>query len=330
MADRSVFEGIPEHRFGFHTALLRRDLSAIRRLAVEVAALKRDFRADVVHINTSQPSILFHEKSTAGNAVATLVTVHEPPILNAGNSMLARLLRDADWVVGVSQAMLDDALVIVPEIADRCSVIHNAIDERSDAVVPLPTDAPEVFCVGRLVAEKGWDVAVRALANARESFPNISMTIVGDGPERSKLQQLSAELGIAESVSFVGWVPPDDVGELLRRAFAVLIPSRWREPFGLIALQAAEAGRPVIASRVGGLAEIVIDGVTGILVPPDDVFSLAGALRDLLAHPGKALRMGDAAREHKRAEFDYDKFVASYEQLYGRLGADRRSRGLGA
>jgi glycogen(starch) synthase len=327
MPDRSIFEGIPVHRFRFHAALLRKDLAAIKKLVADVAALKREFQPDVIHINSSQPSVLFHEKSAAAVACATLVTVHEPPILAARNSMLARLLRRADWVVGVSQAMRDDAQSLVPDIANRCSVIYNAVDEEPEVVAPLNPDAHELFCVGRLVPEKGWDIAIRALGHVRNAYPNVRMTIVGDGPERSNLEALAAEIGVSRSVRFTGWVSPSDVSPLLRSAFVVLMPSRWREPFGLVALQAAEAGRPVVASRVGGLAEIVVDGVTGILVPPDDSDSLAVAIRELLASPVTASRMGVAARRHKRGKFDYGRFVTSYEQLYSRLRGGRESRG---
>jgi glycogen(starch) synthase len=330
MPDETTFEGIPVHRFGFHGALLSKDLAAIKKLVAEVAALKHEFQPHVIHVNTSQPSVLFHEKSAAAVASATLVTVHEPPILGSRNSMLARLLQGADWVVGISQAMLDDARSLVPDIAGKSSVIYNAVDEESAAVAPLNADAPELFCVGRLVNEKGWDVAIRALGHVRAVYPNVRMTIVGDGPERSDLKRLAEELGLSAAVRFTGWVLPSDVGALLESAFAVLLPSRWREPFGLVALQAAEAGRPVIASRVGGLAEIVVDGVTGVLVPPDDSDALGSAIRGLLASPAMASRMGEAARQHKRSTFNYEAFVASYEQLYTRLVGSSESRGVRA
>ncbi|MEO8464790.1 MAG: glycosyltransferase family 4 protein [Gammaproteobacteria bacterium] len=329
MPEKSTFEGIPVHRFSFHTALLRRDLTAIKELVAQIAALKRQFEPDVIHVNSSQPSVLFHERSAAAVACATLMTVHEPPMLHTGNSMLARLLRGADWVVGVSQAMLDDALCLVPEIAARSSVIHNAIDDERPQVSPLDSGASNLLCVARLVKEKGFDVAIRALADVRDNDPNVRMTIAGDGPERANLESLAAELGVAESIRFAGWVTPAEVGTLLQEAFMVLIPSRWREPFGLIALQAAEAGRPVIASRVGGLPEIVVDRVTGVLVPPDDSVALGVAIRELLANRADASRMGAAARHHKRSKFDYGEFVESYERLYGRIGGGGGVRVMG-
>jgi glycosyltransferase involved in cell wall biosynthesis len=329
MPDKAAVDGIPVHRFRFHDALLQRDLGAIRKLVVEVAALKRDFQPDVIHINTSQPSAMFHEKSAAAVDCATLFTVHEPPILRSPNSLLARLLENADWVVGVSQAMLDDALSIVPDIASRSSVIHNAVDEESE-VLPLSRDAPELFCVGRLVREKGWDIAICALQQVREAHPNVRMAIVGDGPERASLQALAVTLGLSQAIRFTGSVRPAEVRRLLQSAFAVLIPSRWREPFGLVALEAAETGRPVVACRVGGLPEIVVDGVTGSLVPPDDSHSFAAAIGDLLANPANAARMGAAARQHKRTKFDYGRFVTSYEQIYSRLMVGGETRGVGA
>lgn len=330
MPERATFEGIPVQRFSFHGALLRRDLAAIKRLAAEVAALKREFRPDVIHINTSQPSVLFHDKSAGAVDCAVVFSVHEPPLLQARNSLLARVMQSADWVVGISQAMLDDAQSLVPDIAHRSSVIYNAIDDRSAVTAPFRPDARELVFVGRLVKEKGVDLAIRAFADVRHAYPSLRMTIAGDGPERGNLQALAAQLGVAAAVRFAGWVAPQDVGALFDAAFTVLIPSRWREPFGLVALQAAAAGRPVVAARIGGLAETVVDGVTGSLVPPEDSGALAAAIRALLDAPATAARMGAAAREHQRSRYGYCAFVSSYEQLYRRLRRGRAARGVSA
>ena len=190
----------------------------------------------------------------------------------------------------------------------------------SEGAAPFDVGSRELFCVGRLVREKGFDHAIRALKEILAVHSDVRLTIVGDGPERTNLERLASDLSLADSVRFTGWVAPADVEGLLKSAYAVLIPSRWREPFGLVALQAAEAGRRVVASRVGGLAEIVRDGETGTLVEPDDPHSLALSVRALLAEPAKAQRMGLAARRDKRSRFDYDRFVAAYERLYRRLG----------
>ena len=329
-SDSSSFDGIPVHRFRFHDALLRKDLAAIKQLVADVAELKRGFQPDVVHVNSSQPSVMFHERSVDAVTCSTLVTVHEPPIVNVRNSMLARLLQRADWVVGVSRAMLDDARTIVPEVTAKSSVIYNAVDDATKDFPQFDLRSRELFCVGRLVREKGFDNAIRALKDVLAEYPDARLTIVGDGPERSNLERLAADTGVSASVSFTGWVAPENIGTLLRSAFVVLMPSRWREPFGLVALQAAEAGRPVVASCVGGLAEIVLDGATGSLVAPDDPHALARAVKVLLAEPAKTARMGAAARRDKRSRFDYGRFVTAYEQLYRRLGERRATRGARA
>jgi glycosyltransferase involved in cell wall biosynthesis len=209
-------------------------------------------------------------------------------------------------------------------------VIYNALDDASEDSPQFDLRSCDLVCVGRLVREKGFDNAIRALKAILGDYPDARLTIVGDGPERSNLERLASGSGVSASVSFTGWVAPENVGVLLRQAFAILIPSRWREPFGLVALQAAEAGRPVVASRVGGLAEIVLDGATGSLVAPDDPHGLAQAVRALLAEPAKAARMGVAARRDKRSRFDYGRFVTAYEQLYRRLGERRETRGVRA
>jgi glycogen(starch) synthase len=314
--DETVFEGLPVRRFSFHSALLSGDLGAIRRVQQAVAAAKRAFRPDLIHLNTSQPSLFFHERTTAAYPCRTLLTVHEPPLDSAReNSLLGRTLTAVDRVVCVSHAMQNDVLCLASAVRDKCSVVHNAY------LAPSPIDEVpsrrSLLCVGRIVREKGFDLAIEALAKLPQ---DVRLDIVGDGPARAELESLAARCGVSNRVTFAGWREPHEVDELMQRAGIVVVPSRWREPFGLIALQGAAAARPVVAFATGGLAEIVVHGETGLLVDLErGSAGLADAIASLLCDPERGDAMGRAARERQRREFDYDCFVSRYEALYRQI-----------
>jgi glycogen(starch) synthase len=202
-------------------------------------------------------------------------------------------------------------------------VIYNGWAAPPLAPAPLPFDPPVLLCLGRLVPEKGFDVALEAMALLVGRFPGLRMVVVGDGPAREPLAVQAAGLGLADAVEFVGWVSPDDVFAAINRATVALMPSRT-EAFSNAVVQAQLMGRPVVASRVGGMPEAVLDGCTGRLVEADDAGALAAATGELLADPPATRRMGLAARRRVLEDFDFQRHVVDgYDALYRRLA--RRS-----
>jgi glycogen(starch) synthase len=166
-----------------------------------------------------------------------------------------------------------------------------------------------------MVRAKGFDVALRALA----SLPDLHLTLAGDGVELPPLKQLAHELGIAHRVDFRGWVHPESVSALINEAGLVVVPSRWREPFGLVAVQAAQMGRPVVASNVGGLPEVVRHGVTGLLVAPDAPKELSDAIAWMSGHPEEAAALGAAAQKLAATHFSIDRCAGEYAALYAKV-----------
>jgi glycogen(starch) synthase len=141
--------------------------------------------------------------------------------------------------------------------------------------------------------------------------------MAGDGPARPSLERQAHDLGIASRVDFLGRVP--DVPATMNAATFVLMPSRWEETFGLVALEAALLGRPVVATRVGALPEVVRDGETGLIVEREDDAGLGAAMASLLADPDRTRRMGRAARERALATFGLERSLDAYEALYQRF-----------
>ncbi len=177
-----------------------------------------------------------------------------------------------------------------------------------------------LLCVGRLVPVKGIETLLQAFAVALREQPDLTLDIAGDGPLRGELESLAADLGLGHSVRFLGRV--DGASAKMEQAAAVVIPSLG-EGFGMVALEAAERGRPVIASAVGGLPEIVDDGRTGALVPRGDVPALAAAMVDLVRDPSRAAAFGRAARERALAEFSLARCADRTDALY-REALERR------
>jgi len=176
-----------------------------------------------------------------------------------------------------------------------------------------PPGPPTLLTVGRLVPRKGVDTVLQALPLLLSEFPRLRYLIVGDGPDRPRLEALARDLGIASAVEFSGRVPDEALPQVYQRTHLFVMPVREEqegisiEGFGIAYLEASASGLPVIAGRSGGAAEAVRDGVTGIVVPPDDLGALADALLRLLHDPELRRRMGQAGRRWVEEEMNWDR-----------------------
>lgn len=206
--------------------------------------------------------------------------------------------------------------------ADRVDVVPCGVDvtQFTPPRTRRAPGPPRVVTLSRLVPRKGVDTAVRALARMRVP----AELVVAGGPEAARLDDdaevarlraLARAEGVADRVRFVGRVGPSGVPDLLRAADVVTCLPTY-EPFGLVPLEAMACGRPVVAARVGGLADTVVDGVTGLHVPPGDAGEAAAALDALLADPARAARMGRAGRARVCADYAWDRVAAATAEVY--------------
>jgi glycosyltransferase involved in cell wall biosynthesis len=176
---------------------------------------------------------------------------------------------------------------------------------------------------GRLVPKKGVDVLLHAMVLLRKRVPEVRLIVAGDGPERIGLERLAAELGIGGAVDFLGHLAQEQAEHALGAAWVQAVPSRWEEPFGLVAAEAMMRGTAVVASESGGLAEQVEPGATGYLAPAGDAGAgatgylapagdagaLARALEQVVRDRDLAERMGASARVRALAELTIDRHV---------------------
>lgn len=216
----------------------------------------------------------------------------------------------------------------------RSRVIYYGIpDPYEGSEHPVGTDrargrlGPPVFaCVGRLVSEKGVPIllqAVRKLANAGCSF---RLKIIGDGPERAKLEKIVSAMGLDGRVGFLGSLTGETLLNELMAAAVVVMPSIWGETAGLSVIEQMMRGGAVIASDIGGLGEVV--GDAGLKFPAGDVTGLASCLRRVLDDPGLVKILGEKARERAQALFSHERMVQGHLGLYREISGSLRRASL--
>jgi glycogen(starch) synthase len=310
--------GTTIHRLPLQDAFARQDLKAVLQARRAIQEIRTRFQPEVEHVHFNGPILRIQQMASPAMAPRLVATLHLLVEQVTGSPAVQRLLQDSRaTLIALSRGGFETIRAEAPALARQLRCINNSLPPAPVAPAALPWDPPVLLALGRLTPEKGLDTALHAFARLA-AYPAAPRLIVsGDGPDRARLEALAVSLGLTDGVRFTGWTPPDDVPRRFNEATIVLVPSRWKEPFGLVALEAAQMGRPVVASRTGGLADVVVDGVTGRLVPPDDPVALGDAIVALLQDRSGLERMGQAAHERAAAEFDFNHFIDQHLALYG-------------
>lgn len=270
-----------------------RDLDPL--LAVRLGRALSSVRPDVVHSHLVHADVY---GALAAGRVPLVSTKHNDDRFRVGPFRhVERLLgRRAARIIAITEALRRFTVEQVGLPAAKVTTIHYGLDEPPAAWATTELEVPDgplVAAVARLVPQKGIDVAVRAMAGL-----DATLVVLGEGAERPRLEGLARELDVR--LLLPGRV--GDVASVLRRADVLAHPARW-EGFGLALLEAMLCSLPVVATRVSSIPEIVADGETGLLVPPDDPAALHAALDRLLGDELLRARFGDAGRERARTEF---------------------------
>jgi glycosyltransferase involved in cell wall biosynthesis len=293
-----------------------------------VAALLAEFRPEVVHNHMYRAELVGTRAAIAlgeiGRPRPYLVsTVHSSRIRSDEDRRILRLLTPRiDRLIAVSRSIVEK---LQREGRDGApiSLIHNGVDlDRYDHQGPcctlreeygLPSEGPIVGVVARLEPEKGHPTLLEAWSSVVAAVPNATLLVVGEGSRREALETMAHELGIAERVVFTG--RRDDVPAVTAALDVAVLPS-YREALGLTVLEAMALSRPVIASDVGGIPEMIEDGVTGLLVPPRDAEALAAAIVRLLRDHPLADTLGRAGHDLVHERFCIERMVSAVEQIY--------------
>ena len=230
------------------------------------------------------------------------------------NQVLRDLLAQAGAITACSQNTLDDIQSFYGQpFGERGRVIYNGIRLEDFAEhKPYMHPRPYVLGIGRLVPQKGFDILIDAFAQS--GLDTYDLLLAGEGPERDTLQSHITSHGLQSRVTLLGRADRAQAVALFQGCAWFALPSRM-EPQGIVNLEAMAAGKAVIASHVGGVPEIVLDGQTGLLVPPDDAHSLAQAMSRLAADPDLQRRLGAAGR-YRAQSFAWPATAQQYLTLY--------------
>ena len=339
--EREEFEGLSVYRFPFRVAVESR--SATRRLRAQITAglsrprvehqiarLLREQKIDIVHVQCVSSNALYACAAARALELPFVVTLQGELTMDAAQifqkfesarAMMRGSLQAADVITGCSGQTVAEAQEFFGQpFGERARVVYNGIRLQDfEGVKSYAHSKPFVLGIGRHVPQKGFDVLLRAYAMGRksaleagQSWPDL--LLAGDGAQHETLQSLGQQLGLSEAVHFVGRVDRAGAVALFKGCSFFVLPSR-HEPMGIVNLEAMAAGKAVIASRVGGVPELVNDEENGLLVPPDDAPALAVALARLTNDAALNARLGENGARRVR-DFDWDAIAAQYLDVY--------------
>ena len=310
------------------------DAQSIRRLT----AIMREERPHILHTHTAKAGALARAAALSAGSARPPIVVHTfhghvlkgyfGPGRTAFFKQVERMFaRSTDVLVAVSPEVRDELVAHRIAPADKFTVIRLGIplDERLGdetaaldyrQLYGLPDGAFVVGWVGRMTGVKDTDAVLEIVAATRERGVPAVLCMVGDGPDRERLEQIAHDLGIARSTYFVGY--QEDVAGYYRLFDAFLLPS-VNEGTPVSAIEALASGTPVVATRVGGVPDVVTDGVDGFLVEPGDPDAAAEQLAQLARKPELRARMGAAGSANARERYSVERLVDDVDRLYREL-----------
>ena len=317
LAQREEMYGAMVHRLDVITAMTSGSPRELHRLSQEVREIMQRFTPDVHHLFLAGPMLNLLRMANRSPKIPVVTSLQSPwADLLAGGAGVLQTLRDSSAVVTSSEMLRREVCDKLPEVASRVQFLLPAVEEPKEPPAPLPWDPPTLLCLGRVVKEKGFDLALQALAKLGPEFRHVRLRIVGDGPDHPELKSLAAQLDLSDRVDFSPSISHSEVPQVLNKTTVMLVPSRWQEPSGMVILHAALMKRPVIATRVGGIPEVVDDGKTGLLVENDNPDPLAAAIEALMLDPAGTEAMGSHAKARVVELFGFGAYFAKHIELY--------------
>lgn len=324
---------------------LHREISPLHdlRAAHRLAALIRRVRPHILHTHTAKAGAVGRTAALlAGSARPPIVvhTFHGHVLRGYFGPMSTRFFRTLERglaststaLIAVSPEVRDDLVALGVAPAEKFTVIRLGVEleERVDIspearararrMMGIAPDRFTVGWIGRMTGVKRTDDIVLAFKRLREQGVDACLCLVGDGPDRGGTEDLAYELGIVRDCLFLGY--QDDVAPFYAAFDALVLPSA-NEGTPVSAIEALAGGRPVVATRVGGIPDVVRDGVDGFLVEPGDVDALADRLGRLAADPDLARRMGEAGRKRVLERYSVERLIDDVDKLYRSLLADK-------
>lgn len=304
--------GISIRRFDFNSFIHKKELKRARDYLEKIS---RQFKPDRIVLNTltegSALAFLFFREIFQAPAIAI---VHAPHYGEKAPSLIEKIGALVDFICCVSMWAFQTMKRYFPLLQHKLRLIYNGSPLPQLHPSPLPISPPVLLLLGRFSSEKGFDIAIKAFSLLKKEGSQALLLLAGEGPERPYLEHLVEKLKLKSFCRFTGRLEKEEVPFILNQATLVLVPSLV-EAFGLVALEAMLMGRPIIASAVGGLQELVINQETGLLVPPQNPMALCQALQELLKEPKKMIQMGLQGRARALQNYSLEEKLDQYENL---------------
>jgi glycosyltransferase involved in cell wall biosynthesis len=292
---------------------MRRDVSP--RLVLRLYRLLASGRYDIAHAHLVHADWYLAAASLVGGDVPLITSKHNPdPFrrLAAFRLVERACLRRYSAAIAISESLRE---FTEASTGVRTVTVHYGL-AVGPGQVPVhhgQRQTTRLLAVGRLDEQKGFDVAIDAMKLVARTTPRTHLSIAGDGRQRQLLAERITALGLGAAVSLLG--TRDDVQELMLNADILVHPARW-EGFGLVLLEAMRAGLPIVATSAAAIPEVVTDGLTGILVPPDDPDQLAAAIIELIQNPTQRRKMGAAGFERLKNFFSPEQMAKGVAAVY--------------
>ena len=320
--------GEPLNDIETHIIPRRNRLTYVTRTRMAVAAA-RALKPDLVHAHYA-----------TGFGYWGLRTGHHPFLVSVWGAdvvdfprswwrraVIRKILRTADHISATSHYLKEATERLLPDVSDKTSVIPFGV-ELPETVSDEPPRPPVRLCFIKALRPKyGPDTLLRALARVRSSGHDVRLTLAGEGEMTVALKALTASLGLKDAVTFVGFIDNSQIARLLQEHHAMVMPSvSASESFGVAVLEAGASERAVVASNVGGVPEILIDGHNGLLVPPGDVDRLAEAIARVATNDDLRRQMGQRGRELVQEKYTWQRSLDMMTALYERLIHERKKQ----
>jgi glycosyltransferase involved in cell wall biosynthesis len=284
-----------------------------------VKQLIRQFNPDLVHAHYA-----------VGNGLWGMHSKQHPFVISVWGSdivelkgkplkrwLVRRILRSADHITATSNYLAQRTTDVERSVSARLSTIPFGVTVP-ESTPPLPPYPLRLAFIKHHFPRYAPELIVQAVDMSRQQGHPVSVTFAGEGPMTARLKSRTEELGLTDSISFVGWVESDHMTEFLTNHHAIIMPSR-QEAFGVAVLEAAALGRPAITSDIGGIPEVVRDGKTGLTVPADNTEALAAAIIKLASDPALVQQLGKSAHSFVQSHYTWDRSLDMMLDLYDRL-----------
>ncbi|UCD49466.1 MAG: glycosyltransferase family 4 protein [Phycisphaerales bacterium] len=314
------------------TAWFTRRIHRLRNLPGRnfFATTRREYAAIGKTISAIRPDVLLCQHGPMGLRMLPVAREFGIPLaVHFHGTDLAGALANPWYRWSLKSALHQFDAIIVVNMKQRDWLVEQEVKPEKIHVIPcgVPTDEcvpppaaerdempPRFIAVGRLVQLKGVDVTIRAFERVVSEVPQAQLVIVGEGPRREELEVLVDDLGLRNNVCFTGWLSQDEVRRALRGSNVFVQHSLVPEGWPVSVAEASAMGLPVVVTNCGGLAEQVVDGVTGLIVPMRDVRAMHEAMLKLARSPNLRMDMGMAGRTRMIQEFDVKKQIAKLEE----------------